>query len=104
MFGIIDRIVLQGPEYIVDPRHVLRFYATLPHPPNELETGSITTYAAYRALRDETHDLAGVAAYQANEWVVGSGADARSLPGVAASGGRTAGWWCRCTALMPSAV
>ena len=85
MFGIIDRVVLQGPEHIVEPRRVMRFYATVPHPPNELETGSITTYAAYRALRDVTRDLAGVAAYQANKWVVGSGGDAKSLPGVAAS-------------------
>jgi len=85
MFGIIDRIVLHGPEYIVEPHRVMRFYATVPHPPNELETGSITAYAAYRALRDGTRDLASVAAYQANNWVVGSGADAKSLPGVAAS-------------------
>jgi predicted permease len=85
MFGIIERIILRGPEYIVEPHRVMRFYATVRHPPNELETGSITAYAAYRALRDRTHDLAGVAAYQASHWIVGTGADARSLPGIAAS-------------------
>ena len=85
MFGIVDRIVLRGPEHIVAPHRVLRFYATVPHPPNELETSSITAYAAYRALRDGSHDFAGVAAYQSSSWVIGTGADAARLPGVAAS-------------------
>ena len=53
--------------------------------PNELETGSITGYAAYSALRNGTRDFAGFGAYQANTWIVGAGTDARSLPGVAAS-------------------
>ncbi len=85
MFGIVNRIILRGPESVIEPQRVMRFYATVRHPPNELETGSITGYAAYSALRNGTRDFAGFGAYQANQWIVGTGAEARSLPGVAAS-------------------
>jgi predicted permease len=85
MFGIVDRILLHGPDHVVAPERVMRFYATVKHPPNELETGSITSYAAYAGLRDGAHTFAGVGAYQSNSWIVGTGVNARSLPGVAAS-------------------
>ena len=85
MFGIINRIILHGPEEVVEPRQVMRFYATFRRPPNELETGSITAYATYTALRNGTHAFSGFGAYQASQWVVGTGTDARNLPGVAAS-------------------
>ena len=85
MFGIVERIILRGPDHVASPERMMRFYMTLPHPPNETETGSTTAYAAYTALRDGTHAFAGVGAYQANKWIVGTGGEARSLPGVAAS-------------------
>jgi predicted permease len=85
MFGIVDRLLLHGPEHVIDPSHVFRFYATVKHPPNELETNSTTSYAAYAGFRDHAHVFAGVGAYQSSSWIVGTGVDARSLPGVAAS-------------------
>jgi predicted permease len=85
MFGIVNRIILHGPELVVEPRNVMRFYATFRHPPNELETGSVTGYVTYSTLRSATHDFAGFGTYQANNWIVGTGSEARSLPGVAAS-------------------
>jgi predicted permease len=85
MFGIVDQILLHGPDHVIEPARVMRFYATVKHPPNELETNSTTSYAAYAGLRDGTHAFASVGAYQSNSWIVGTGVNARSLPGVAAS-------------------
>lgn len=85
MFGIIERMILRGPDYIAAPRQVMRFYFTVRRPPGDIETGSVVGYAAYSALRHGTHDFTGFGAYQASTWVVGTGTEARSLPGVAAS-------------------
>ncbi|HWH51333.1 MAG TPA: ADOP family duplicated permease, partial [Gemmatimonadaceae bacterium] len=85
MFGIIDRIILRGPVGIVQPERVMRVYETVRRPGNDPVTGSTTGYATYTTLRDNVRDFSGVSVYQENSWIIGTGADARSLPGVAAS-------------------
>jgi predicted permease len=85
MFGIIDRIVLHGPADVVEPARVMRAYETVLRPGSNPVTTSATSYATYTTLRDNGRDFSGVGVYQESSWIVGAGADARSLPGVAAS-------------------
>lgn len=85
MFGVVDRLLLQAPQYLREPERLARFYITIRHEPAGFETSSIVGYSAYAALRDGTHAFDGVAAYQSSSWIVGTGNDARRLPGVAAS-------------------
>ncbi|MFI5230098.1 MAG: ADOP family duplicated permease [Gemmatimonadales bacterium] len=85
MFGVIDRLVLRGPDDIVRPAAVRRVYSTVRQAPSGVQTSSVTGYPAYTALRDGTHSFDGVAAYESNNWFVGTGVDARLLPGIAAT-------------------
>src|SRR6185437_5401984 len=84
MFGIVERIILRGPDHVVAPQRLMRFY-TIERYAGTLSTESSHEYAAYTALRNGTHDFAGLGAYESSDWIVGTGAAARNLDGTAAS-------------------
>jgi predicted permease len=84
MFGIVERIILRGPDHVVAPQRLMRFY-TIERYAGTLSTESSHEYAAYTALRNRTHDFAGLGAYESSDWIVGTGAAARNLDGTAAS-------------------
>ena len=82
MFGVVDRLLLRGPEHIVNPERVMRFYATSrPAGMNESTTQTFG-YVMYELLRKGSHSFDGVAAYRANpesKITFGHGADAQQV-------------------------
>ena len=79
MFGIIDRLMLRGPEHVVDARAVNRLYITAAEH-GSLQTDASLGYVTYAALRDRAQSFAGVGAYQpAGRGRFGIGRDARQI-------------------------
>jgi predicted permease len=76
MFGIIDRLLLRGPEHVQEPERLARFYYSTQEPGRGTFTGSHLGYVAYRALKDHVRSLQGVAAYSTSEATLGRGAEA----------------------------
>lgn len=80
MFGVVDRLLLRGPEHVRDSGRVMRLYLT-DRPPgmSEYTTGTFG-YVTYEVLRAGTHSFADLAVYNHPDVIVGQGADARKLP------------------------
>jgi predicted permease len=80
MFGIVDRLMLRGPEHVVDARSVDRLYITVNTPTNGIATGSTFGYVTYATLRDGAKSFRGVAAYSSGGRVLyGTGSSARQV-------------------------
>jgi len=79
MFGIIDRLMLRGPEHVVDARSLERLYITANTPTNGARTISFLGYIWYTTLRDKAKSFAGVAAYASGQVLYGTGSNARLI-------------------------
>ena len=79
MFGIIDRLMLRGPEHVVDARSLDRLYITANTPTNGTRTDSFLGYIWYTTLRDQAKSFAGVAAYASGQVLYGTGSNARLI-------------------------
>lgn len=79
MFGVVDRLLLRGPEHVRDPERVVHLYLT-DHPPGmrEYTTGSLG-YVSYEVFRAGTHSFEDLAVYNRNEVTMGRGAEAQQL-------------------------
>ncbi len=79
MFGVVDRLLLRGPEHVRDPERVVRLYLT-DHPPGmrQYTTGTLG-YVSYEVLRAGTHSFDGLAVYNRNDVTMGRGAEAQEL-------------------------
>jgi len=78
MFGVVDRLLLRGPEHITAPSRVMRVYETeQPTGMNEFTTNTFG-YVMYELLRHDAHSFEGVAAYVVlpEGRIMGHGADA----------------------------
>jgi predicted permease len=82
MFGIVDRLLLRGPEHIADAQNVMRVYL------HERVTGQgefatpYFGYVMYSTLKENAHSFDGVAAYVArphSQTVLGHGVDAEII-------------------------
>jgi hypothetical protein len=81
MFGIVDRLLVRGPEHIVDPGRVLRVYQRITQPGyGELSHPSFG-YVSYDLLKHTTRSFDGVAAYTVNpaNLTLGKGSAAQQL-------------------------
>jgi predicted permease len=78
MFGIIDRLLLRGPEHVRDAERVMRLYRTPARTGQEPSTSTFG-YAAYRALDGRVPSLEQVAAYSRSEATLGRGVNARKV-------------------------
>ncbi|HEX9580812.1 MAG TPA: ABC transporter permease [Gemmatimonadales bacterium] len=79
MFGVVDRLLLRGPEHIREPERVVGLYLTdRPTGRREFTTGSFG-YVSYDVLRAGTRSFQGLAVYNANDVTTGRGAEAREL-------------------------
>jgi predicted permease len=77
MYGIVDRLLLRGPDYVDDPRRVVRFVLTATRPNRrELRTSELG-YVSYLSMRQATHLFDGVAAYTEDPYRLGRGQSAR---------------------------
>lgn len=80
MFGIIDRLLVRGPEHIVAPERVKRLYISLSDEIHGQETAPSFGYVSYAFLRDQSRTLDGAAAYtHGYEYTLGSGPDAQRI-------------------------
>jgi predicted permease len=86
MFGVIDRLMLRGPEGVADARRVERLYITANEGANGIKTRSILGYVSYATLRDRATSFAGLGAYSTGgSTVYGTGAQAREIPAARAT-------------------
>ena len=76
MFGIIDRLLLRGPAYVVDADRVVRIYATEKNPDGTESTRGILGYVLYTHLRENSRDFDDLAVVARTEVTVGRGAEA----------------------------
>ena len=77
MFGIIDRLLLRGPEHVVAADRLRRVYFTTDRPGEGRHTSSYAGYVSYTALREGTHAFDRVAGYTgSNSVVLGRGTSA----------------------------
>ena len=81
MFGIIDRLLLRGPEHVRAPERLRRLYVTTSERPERASTRASWGYVTYAMLRDHARTLDGVAAYSSAYYVLGSGAESESIVG-----------------------
>ena len=79
MFGIVDRLMLRGPDHVVDARSLDRLYITANTPTNGTRTISFLGYIWYTTLRDQAKSFAGVAAYASGQVLYGTGSGARLI-------------------------
>lgn len=79
IFAVVDRLLLRGPDHVVEPGHLVRFYqAEQPRGRPEYST-SYMGYAGYDVIARHTPALAGAAAYSTSGRTTGAGAEARSI-------------------------
>lgn len=81
MFGILDRLLLRGPEHVVESERIARLYQTTVPPGIGEFTESTVGYVTYSDLRTGTRAFSEVAAYTgAGDMTLGEGEDAEQVP------------------------
>lgn len=78
MFGVVDKLLLRGPDHVRDPERVMRLYSTVRGRTGP-ETTAIVGYVTYSLLSQGARSLEGVAAYQVNDDYLGRGAESRPI-------------------------
>jgi predicted permease len=78
MFGVVDRLLLKGPEHVREHDRVMRLYSTTSGRTGP-ETTAIFGYVTYGLLATNARSLEGVAAYQVNDGTMGRGTEARPI-------------------------
>jgi len=82
MFGVVDRLLVRGPEHIVDASRVMRVYLHEKVPGQGDFSTNGFGYVMYDMLKHDAHSFDGVAAYVATahgQTVMGHGADAQLI-------------------------
>ena len=80
MFGIVDRLLLRGPDHVADAGSLRRMYAHVRSRASGEFTTSFLGYAAYVAARDHTRSFSSVAAYATQAGTsIGRGLDAEQV-------------------------
>ena len=77
MFGIVDRLLLRGPEHLAAPEQVVRVYVTRVLPNASVSTSGLQPYVLYRSVRDQTSAFTAVATYLPMDLRVGLGLESR---------------------------
>ncbi|MEO8295821.1 MAG: permease prefix domain 1-containing protein, partial [Gemmatimonadota bacterium] len=72
IFSVVDRLLLRGPDHVVHPDQLVRFYDVEQPKGRQESRTSYMGYAAYRAIA-ETSTLEGAAAYSLRSWTSGVG-------------------------------
>jgi putative ABC transport system permease protein len=77
MFGIVDRVLLRGPEHVAAPEQVVRVYVTRTLPNANVTASPLQPYVLYLGARDHTSAFSAVATYTPMDVRVGSGIESR---------------------------
>ena len=75
MYGVVDRLLLRGPDHVVEPDRLVRFTTTVNRPTIGEVTYASAGYVLYDNLRQHATAFDGVAAYNVNDAVFGKGRD-----------------------------
>jgi predicted permease len=78
MFGVVDRLLVRGPEHVREPGRVLRLYTTMRGRAGP-ETTAIVGYVTYSLLAHNARSFDGVAAYQLSEGYLGRGLESQPI-------------------------
>ena len=81
MFGIIDRLLLSGPEHVVSPERLRRLYGNSVNVRGQSVATPDFGYVTYALLRDYARGFEGVAAYSDISHTVGTGAQSEQADG-----------------------
>lgn len=76
MYGVVDRLLVRGPEHVIGAASLRRIYAHVRSKSSGEFTTSFVSYSTYTALRDHARSVAGAAAYSVNQSRAGRGVDA----------------------------
>ena len=87
MYGVVDRLLLRGPDHVLEPDRLVRFTTTVNRPLIGEVTLAEAGYVLYDNLRQHATAFEGVAAYRVGEEVFGRGKDSRIIRGGAATAG-----------------
>jgi hypothetical protein len=79
MFGVIDRLLLRGPEHVRDPERVMRVYISQKDEVMGERTSSGFGYVTYALLRDGARAFERVAAFTPRDLTIGRGQEARQV-------------------------
>lgn len=79
MFGMVDRLLVRGPEHIRDADQVVRLYLAERSSDGTEFTSGVLDYATYDLVRNASHAFQDVAAYATIPGTTGRGADARKV-------------------------
>src|SRR5688572_4147154 len=86
MYGVVDRLLLRGPDHVVEPGRVVRFTTTVNRPSIGEVTYAASGYVLYDNLRTHARAFEDVAAYvDDGNFTIGRGREARNIRGGAAS-------------------
>lgn len=82
MFGVVDRLLIRGPEYIVRPHEIARVFRTEHNEVRGDLTSSAHGWVMYDILRNDTRLFQGAAGYQIDPIGIpfGKGGDATLVP------------------------
>ncbi|MEO5800292.1 MAG: ADOP family duplicated permease [Gemmatimonadales bacterium] len=76
-FSLIDRILLRGPEYVVDRDALSRLYLHVEGPPFGSQTMGWISHPVYDALRRDMRGVLGLGVYRVDDQMIGAGAAAK---------------------------
>jgi predicted permease len=78
-FSMVDRVLLRGPEHVVNPHTLTRIYMQTDRPPVGVQTSAWIPYGIYAALKRTMAGIDALGAYRVDDAMVGTGEDARTL-------------------------
>lgn len=77
MYGVVDRLLLRGPEYVRDVPRLQNLYVTTQRPGMDAQTGNTFGYVAYTTLRDNAQTMSVATFKQTKDGILyGSGEQA----------------------------
>jgi predicted permease len=86
IYGVVDRLLLRGPDHVVEPERLVRFTTTVQRSAGGALTFAATGYVLYDNLQTAARAFDGIAAYQSDgRFGFGRGRDARDIRGAAAT-------------------
>lgn len=87
MFGVVDRLLLRGPDHVTDPERMVRFTTTVTRRNGSEVTFGSAGYVLFDHLRKATTSFEGLAVYERDSYRLGEGRDGRIINAASASAG-----------------
>jgi len=79
VYGVVDRLLISGPDHVEHPERLVRFTATVPRSGFGEATSGSFGYVTYARMKESARAFDGVAAYATGGTTLGRGRDARRV-------------------------